>query len=109
MFEPIGCLAEFRAEEFDRAAQELFGAATDASGGGSQAYWRVLGYLEQNSALAAPARARLEALELAAVERAELYEDVGPALEKLRATGVSAHLVASLSRPALARFVERFA
>jgi FMN phosphatase YigB (HAD superfamily) len=45
--------------------------------------------------------------ELAAVEHAELYEDVGPALEGLKSLGVAAYLVTSLSRPAAARFVEK--
>jgi beta-phosphoglucomutase-like phosphatase (HAD superfamily) len=44
--------------------------------------------------------------ELAAVERAEFYEDVVPALEGLKALGIAAYLVTSLSRAAAARFVE---
>lgn len=109
MFEPVGCLAEFRAEEFDVAARELFAATEDMSTTGSQAYWRLLGRIDQGGdAVAAQNLARLEELELAAVEQAELYEDVGPSLDKLRTTGVSAYLVSSLSRRAVARFIERF-
>jgi beta-phosphoglucomutase-like phosphatase (HAD superfamily) len=109
MFEPVGCLAEFRAEEFEVAARELFASAADPAGSGSQAYWRLVGLIDQaRSAIAAPGLARLEELELAAVEQAEVYEDVVPALEKLRSTGVRAYLVSSLSRRAVARFIERF-
>ena len=41
LFEPVGCLAEFRAEEFNSAAAELFGASHDPGPTGSQAYWRA--------------------------------------------------------------------
>jgi phosphoglycolate phosphatase-like HAD superfamily hydrolase len=108
MLEPVGCLAEFHAEEFDTAARELYGAAADPSASGSLAYWRLLDLIDGNPAPGRVSHARLEELEVAAVERADLYEDVGPALEKLRAQGVSVHLVSSLSQQALARFVERF-
>jgi phosphoglycolate phosphatase-like HAD superfamily hydrolase len=109
MVEPVGCLAEFPAEEFDLAARELFGAAAAASATGSQAYWRLLGLLDENrGAPASQGLGRLDELELAAVERAELYEDVRPSLEAVRATGVQTYLVSSLPRRALARFVERF-
>ena len=109
MFEPVGCLAEFRAEEFDAASSELCSASGAASATGSQAYWRLLELLNPSyGTLDAPACTRLEELELAAVERAELYEDVGGALDKLRTAGVKFQLVSSLSQRALARFTERF-
>jgi len=109
MFEPVGCLAEFRVDEFNVAARELFASTADTAATGSQAYWRLLGLIDQGyAAIPAPSLARLEELELAAVENAELYEDVGPSLEKLRSSGVSAYLVSSLSRRAVARFIERF-
>src|SRR5437899_95979 len=109
-FEPVGCLAEFRAEEFDAAARDLFGAAAEDAATGSQAYWRLLGLIDRaGGAIASPDLARLEELELAAVERADLYEDVAPSLEALRANGVATYLVSSLSRRAVARFIERFA
>jgi beta-phosphoglucomutase-like phosphatase (HAD superfamily) len=110
MFEPVGCLAEFPADEFNAAARELFGSSAEAAETGSQAYWRLLGLLDQgSSAIAGPALGRLEEFELAAVERAELYDDVRPSLEKLRASGMNIYLVSSLSRRAVARFIERFA
>ncbi len=109
MFEPVGCLAEFHAEEFDAAARELFGSSAEHASTGSQAYWRLLGLIDQAGGAIAPARLmRLEELELAAVERADLYEDVAPSLEKLRSAGVSTYLVSSLSHKAIARFIERF-
>ena len=109
LFEPVGCLAEFHAAEFDQAVREVLGASMDDATSGSQAYWRLLGLIERaGGAIAAPQLLRLQALELAAVERAELYEDVVPSLQKLREGGVQNILVSSLSRGAIARFIERF-
>jgi len=108
LIEPVGCLAEFRAEEFDGAAVDLLGASPDGEATGSQAYWRLLGLMEQRT-ISAEDAARLEALELQAVEHAELYEDVRAALDELKSLGVAAFLVSSLSRAAIARFIERHA
>jgi phosphoglycolate phosphatase-like HAD superfamily hydrolase len=109
LFEPVGCLAEFRAEEFDRAARDLFGWSGDDAATGSQAYWRLLGLLGDTwSTVSAVNVARLADLEIAAVEHAELYEDVPTSLQKLQATGVKAYLVSSLSRRAVDRFIARF-
>jgi phosphoglycolate phosphatase-like HAD superfamily hydrolase len=108
LLEPVGCLAEFRAEEFGSAAVDLFGASHDAEATGSQAYWRLLGLMDER-AFSVEAAARMEALELQAVEHAELYEDVRFALEELKSLGVAAFLVSSLSRVAIASFVERHA
>jgi beta-phosphoglucomutase-like phosphatase (HAD superfamily) len=106
LFEPVGCLAEFRPDEFVTAAAELFGASPSPEATGSQAYWRLLGLMEQR-ALSAEALSRLQQLELQAVEHADLYEDVRWSLEELKSLGVAAVLVSSLSRPAVARFIER--
>jgi beta-phosphoglucomutase-like phosphatase (HAD superfamily) len=108
LLEPVGCLAEFRAEEFNSAAADLFGASADPEATGSQAYWRLLGLMEQQ-AVASESVARLEQLELRAVEHADLYEDVRSSLEELKSLGVAAVLASSLSRPAVARFIERHA
>jgi beta-phosphoglucomutase-like phosphatase (HAD superfamily) len=106
LFEPVGCLAEFKPDEFDRAATDLFGASHDTEATGSQAYWRLLGLMEKG-AVSAENLLRLQALELQAVEHAELYEDVRFCLEELKSLGVAAFLVTSLSRAAMARFIER--
>ncbi len=108
LLEPVGCLAEFRPDEFVSAACDLFGAGPAAEATGSQAYWGLLGRIEQHAPSAENA-ARLEALELQAVEHAELYEDVRFALEEVKSLGVAAFLVSSLSRAAVARFIERHA
>jgi phosphoglycolate phosphatase-like HAD superfamily hydrolase len=108
LFEPVGCLAEFRPDNFDLAARELFGSSAESNASGSEAYWRLLGLLEQAGSIDPARQRRLEDLELAAVTQADLYEDVVPSLEKLRSVGVRGYLVSSLSRSALDRFIERF-
>ena len=108
LFEPVGCLAEFRAEEFNAAAGELF-AAEAAASSGSQAYWRLMGLLApRHDTLSKADSARLEQLELQAVEHADLYPDVRACLDELSQLGVAAFLVSSLSRPAIDRFAARF-
>src|SRR5258708_7689282 len=108
LLEPVGCLAEFAPDAFNSAAAELFGASPDAAATGSQAYWRLLGLMEERP-LAGASLARLQELELAAVEHADLYEDARPCLAELKALGVATVLVSSLSRAAVARFIERHA
>jgi len=112
LFEPVGCLAEFAAAEFDAARALLAGAdagAVESASAGSGAYWQLMGLLEPRYGdLARPLAARLEELEVAAAARAELYEDVTAALEGLRGCGVGAYLVSSLSRAAVERFMARF-
>jgi beta-phosphoglucomutase-like phosphatase (HAD superfamily) len=108
LFEPVGCLAEFQPDEFDNAAADLFGASRDPATTGSQAYWRLLGLMEQRQdAIPIEGWIRLLELELRAVVQAELYEDVRPSLEELKALGVAAYLASSLSRQAVAHFLER--
>jgi beta-phosphoglucomutase-like phosphatase (HAD superfamily) len=108
LLEPVGCLAEFAPEAFNTAAADLFGASPDAQASGSQAYWRLLGLMDARP-LAGANLARLEELELAAVEHADLYEDARPALAELKALGVATVLASSLSRAAVTRFIERHA
>jgi beta-phosphoglucomutase-like phosphatase (HAD superfamily) len=110
LFDPVGGLAEFQPDDFDSAAAELFGASRDPAATGSQAYWRLLGLMEQRQgAIPIEGLIRLQELELRAVVQAELYEDVRPSLEELKALGVAAYLASSLSRPAVAHFLERHA
>jgi FMN phosphatase YigB (HAD superfamily) len=108
LLEPVGCLAEFAPDTFDRAAADLFGARPDGEASGSQAYWRLLGLMDERP-LSDTDLARLEDLELAAVEHAALYEDALPCLAELKSLGVATVLVSSLSRTAVARFIERHA
>jgi beta-phosphoglucomutase-like phosphatase (HAD superfamily) len=99
LFEPVGCLAEFPAEPFlDMAAR--FTGKKQSSRSGSRAYWHMLNVMES----ASPG---MEALEIEAVERASVYEDVGPALAELRKLGIKLCIASSLSEAALARFVEK--
>src|SRR5438128_9974896 len=51
--------------------------------------------------------ARIEDLELQAVEAASVYEDVVPALSELGAMRINLVMASSLSRAAAARFIER--
>jgi beta-phosphoglucomutase-like phosphatase (HAD superfamily) len=108
LFEPVGCLAEFRPDEFNAAATELGAAAAETAPTGSQAYWRLTGLIEQQPERFAAARARLQDFELAAVEHADLYPDVAPCLAELRELGIATVLVSSLSRAAIDRFIARF-
>jgi beta-phosphoglucomutase-like phosphatase (HAD superfamily) len=108
LLEPVGCLAEFAPDTFNAAAADLFGASPDAQASGSRAYWRLLGLMGER-ALPSANLARLEELELAAVEHADLYEDARPALAELKALGVATILASSLSRAAVTRFIERHA
>ena len=98
LFEPVGCLAEFRADEFNAAAAALGAPAPDAPGGGSQAYWRLTGLIEQEPERFAAESARLAELELHAIEQADLYPDVEPCLTELRELGIATILASSLSR-----------
>ena len=108
VLEPVGCLAEFAPDAFDRAAADLFGARPHAEASGSQAYWRLMGLMDERP-LSGADLARLAELEVAAVEHADLYEDALPALAELRSLGVATVLVSSLSRAAVTRFIERHA
>jgi beta-phosphoglucomutase-like phosphatase (HAD superfamily) len=108
LLEPVGCLAEFAPDAFNRAAADLFGARPDAEASGSQAYWRLMGLMDERP-LSGADLARLAELEVAAVEHADLYEDALPALAELRSLGVATVLVSSLSRAAVTRFIERHA
>jgi phosphoglycolate phosphatase-like HAD superfamily hydrolase len=107
IFEPVGCLAEFRAQEFDEIAGRLF-EVSGASPSGSEAYWNLLGRIEESGRkLSVPEVQIAEALELQAVEHAQLYEDVVPALEELKSMGVDLLIASSLSSAAVHRFLEK--
>src|ERR1700730_12014992 len=103
--EPVGCLAEFAPDAFNSAAAELFGARPDADASGSQAYWRLLSLMDERP-LSGADLARLEALELAAVDHAAIYEDALPCPAELKSLGLATVLVSPLSPAAGAHFIE---
>src|SRR5260370_41422941 len=106
----VGGGADSGPDIFHGGAAALLGAGGATAATGSQAYWRLLGLMEQRQgAIPIEGLIRLQELELRAVVQAELYEDVRPSLEELKALGVSAYLASSLSRPAGAHFLERLA
>src|SRR2546425_3574216 len=103
LFEPVGCLAEFPADEFNEAAVRLFGRRKSATRSGSRSYWHLLNLSEAgNNKLDAAA------LELQAVGGSTLYEDVVPALSELKALGMTQIIASSLSTDAVNRFLEKF-
>ncbi len=94
LVEPVGCLAEFPADEFNDIAERLFESALPIGESGSDAYWYLLDLMEQAGDALTASTAAVEQLELLAIDRAELYEDVVPALAALRAMHITL-LVAS--------------
>lgn len=108
LFEPVGCLADFPWDEFNEIAADVLGEQGNPCESGSEAYWQVLDLMAARYPLAAAQSQRAEALELQAVERADLYEDVGQALGELKGMGITLLLASSLSAAAVNRFVERF-
>jgi beta-phosphoglucomutase-like phosphatase (HAD superfamily) len=109
LFEPVGCLAEFPAEEFNEIAGSLFESAEPASDSGSEAYWHLLDLIEHAGDGLRPSDAAIvEELELQALERVQLYEDVAPALAALKAMDITLLIASSLSAIAVKRFLEKF-
>ena len=109
LFEPVGCLAEFPALEFDRIAARLFDK-TSVNSSGSEAYWQVVALIEKSGGKLNPAHREIaEQLEVQAVNQVELYEDVVPALSELRNMGIRLFIASSLSGAAIRRLLERFA
>jgi phosphoglycolate phosphatase-like HAD superfamily hydrolase len=106
LFEPVGCLAEFPAREFDEIAARLF-QKTAIHSSGSEAFWKLLDLLE-NRTLSPSEQKLTEELEVQAVNQIELYEDVLPALSELQGMGIQLFLASSLSGTAMSRFLERF-
>ena len=90
LFEPVGCLAEFPEEEFNEIALTLLPSETPAVRSGSEAYWNALKGMEQlDRELSSSERERIEGLEIQAIDRVDLYEDVGPSLSELNQMGVA--------------------
>ena len=109
LFEPVGCLAEFPALEFDQIAARLF-AKNSVNSSGSEAYWQVVGLMNKSGGkLNAPDKEIAEKLEIQAVNQVELYEDVVPSLSELKNMGIQLFIASSLSGTAIRHFLERFA
>src|SRR5579863_2578946 len=109
LLDPVGCLAEFPSAPFHEIAVRLFGRKGKPSPSGSRSYWHLLNLMEAAPApLEGERRSVAEALEAEAVAGASLYEDVLPVLAELRTMGIRLLLASSLSRAAVASFVERY-
>ena len=109
LFEPVGCLAEFAAEEFEEIAAQVFGRTIVPGASGSQAYWDLLELIDRTDrSLSAEELATIEDCEVRAVTRARAYEDVVPALAELNDLGISSLIASSLSAVAVDRFLETF-
>ena len=109
LFEPVGCLAEFPALEFDQIAAHVF-ERTFVNSSGSGGYWQVVGLIKnEGGKLSPPNKEIAEKLELQAVNQVELYEDVVPALSELKNMGIQLFIASSLSGAATRCFLEKFA
>src|SRR5687767_12934179 len=101
LFDPVGTLAEFRAQAFEDMAVRLFGEPR-AAASGSEAYWHLLDLIAAAERPLAPAdQELLERMELEAVEEVEIYEDVIPALTELRMMNISLLMASSLCSAAV--------
>jgi len=109
LFEPVGCLAEFPAEEFNEIAGSLFESAEPPSKSGSEAYWQLLDLMEHAGDRLKPSDTPIiEELERQAIDRVQLYEDVAPALAALKAMDITLLIASSLSATAVNRFLDKF-
>ncbi len=109
LVEPVGCLAEFPAEEFNELAGSVFGSVEPSSESGSEAYWHLLDLMEQAGDGVTPSNSAIvEEMELQAIDRVQLYEDVAPALAALKAMDITLLIASSLSAAAVNRFLEKF-
>ena len=108
LLEPVGCLAEFPSGPFHEIAVRLFGRKGKASRSGSRSYWHLLTLMQAaETPLDGERKEVAEALEAEAVAAASIYEDVLPVLAELKTMGIGLHITSSLSRAAVASFVER--
>src|SRR5713226_6378999 len=110
LFEPVGCLAEFPSEQFHEIAVRFFGLGRKKqhSKSGSRSYWHLLNLMQTaDKTLDKPDQVLVEALEVQAVAGAHVYEDVLPALSELKAIGIKLFIASSLSKNAIACFLEK--
>jgi len=83
LLEPVGCLAEFPPGPF-------------------QSYWNLLQSMNESSSSSSA-----EALEIEAVNAANIYADAVPALAELKAMGIHLSIASSLSEAAIVRFLKK--
>ena len=108
LFEPVGCLAEFGWKEFNEITASVFGKKKKATKSGSEAYWQLLDLMQKaDKDLTADEKKTAEGLEIKAVDGAQVYEDVVPALSQLKAMGIKLLIASSLSEAAIERFLEK--
>jgi hypothetical protein len=99
LIEPVGCLAEFPSGPFLGLAYHLFDRKRKTSHSGSRAYWHLLNLIQSsNKKLEESERKLIETLEIQAVDAANVYEDVVPALSE-QAVGIELFVASSLSVP----------
>jgi FMN phosphatase YigB (HAD superfamily) len=108
-FEPVGCLAEFSPAPFNEIIARVFARPEEVDfQSASRSYWHVLDLMEAVYGKMANADMKfLEAAEIQAVDAANVYEDVVPALSELKAMNIKLVMASSLSAKAIARFMEK--
>ncbi len=108
LLEPVGCLAEFPAGPFHKISIRLFDRKGIGGSSASRTYWNLLELIDAaQTPFDAEKKTFAEALEVEAVDAANIYEDVAPALAELKSMGIRLIVATSLSRKAAARFIER--
>src|SRR5687768_5377545 len=108
LLEPVGCLAEFGAKEFNEIAAKVLGKKKKVTKSGSDAYWQLISAMQDSNKEWTKAEKRTaEELEIKAVDSAQVYEDVVPALSQLKSMGTKLLIASSLSAAAIERFLER--
>lgn len=108
LFEPVGCLAEFPVEPFMQILTRVFGQTELDIRSAGTAYWQILSLMEGAYGKMANADAKfIETLEIEAVEAANVYEDVIPALSELKTMKISLAIASSLSDKAVNRFIQK--
>jgi phosphoglycolate phosphatase-like HAD superfamily hydrolase len=108
LIEPVGCLAEFPSGPFLELAYHLFDRKRKTSHSGSRAYWHLLNLIQSSNKKLEESESKLiETFEIQAVDAANVYEDVVPALSELKAMGIKLFVASSLSGAATTCFLER--
>jgi phosphoglycolate phosphatase-like HAD superfamily hydrolase len=108
LLEPVGCLAEFPSAPFHEISLRLFGRKGKGGSSASRTYWHLLNVIDASKKpFDAKKKSIAEKLEVEAVNSSSIYEDVAPALAGLKSMGIRLFVASSLSRGAVARFIDR--